>query len=182
MKYIVDKWVLIMAVISCAVFSHVVSSLALDHEFAGVDKCRLCHKKPEQGEQYLIWQGTGHAKAFQALGTPEAKAAAEKLGISDPQTNPKCLRCHSTAYYFTETKQTDVIPVEEGISCESCHGPGKDYMKKSIMENKEEAVANGLLIQTQELCLKCHNQESPTYKPFNFDERWAKIAHPVPKK
>ena len=26
-----------------------------------------------------------------------------------------------------------------------------------------------------------HNSESPTYKDFNFDERWKKIAHPVPE-
>lgn len=152
------------------------------HEFAGVAKCKICHKSPEQGEQFIIWEKTGHAKAFQSLGTPEAKAIAEKMGIADPQTSPKCLKCHSTAYYFTEELVTQVIPVTEGISCESCHGPGKDYMKKSVMENKEEAIANGLIMPTKETCLKCHNEESPVYKPFDFDERWAKIAHPLPKK
>jgi hypothetical protein len=30
--------------------------------------------------------------------------------------------------------------------------------------------------------MKCHNEESPTFAGFNFDESWAKIAHPVPEK
>lgn len=151
------------------------------HEYIGAKKCSLCHKKPEEGEQFRIWQESKHAKAFETLGTAEAKEAAAKLGISDPQTSGKCLKCHSTAYGFTETKVTDAIPVEESVSCESCHGPGKDYMKKSIMEDKQAAIENGLVIPDESTCVKCHNQESPTFKPFNFQERWEKIKHSIPK-
>src|SRR3989338_8648703 len=122
-----------------------ISIVQAEHEFVGVAKCSLCHKKPEQGEQFKIWQETKHAQAFETLKTPEAKEQAAKLGIDDPSTSGKCLKCHSTAYWFSETKVTDVIPIEEGVSCESCHGPGKDYMKKSIMQDKEEAIANGLI-------------------------------------
>ncbi len=152
------------------------------HEFVGAAKCALCHKKPEQGEQYRIWQESKHAKALETLKTPEAKEIAAKQGIDDPATSGKCLKCHSTAYWFSENKVTEAIAVEESISCETCHGPGKDYMKKSIMEDRDESIANGLIIPTEETCLKCHNQESPTYKPFNFKERWEKIKHPVPEK
>ena len=155
---------------------------ALDHEFASVKKCALCHKKPEQGEQLRIWEESHHAKAFATLGTPEAKEAAAKLGIDDPQKSGKCLKCHSTAYGFTEEVVSTAIPVEEGVSCESCHGPGKDYMKKSVMEDIEQAKAAGLIIPDESTCVKCHNQESPTFKPFNFQERWDKIKHPIPGK
>lgn len=151
------------------------------HEFIGAQKCSLCHKKPEQGEQYRIWQESKHAKAFETLGTPEAKVAAEKLGISDPQTSGKCLKCHSTAYWFSESKVSDAIAVEEGVSCESCHGPGKDYFKKSIMEDKNAAIENGLIIPNEATCVKCHNPESPSYKSFNFKERWEQIKHLIPK-
>ena len=150
-------------------------------EFTGAKKCALCHKKPEQGEQMKIWENSSHAKAFQTLGTPEAKEAGAKLGISDPQTSGKCLKCHSTAYHFTEERVSQVIPVEEGVSCESCHGPGKDYMTKTIMQDRAKAVEKGLIIPDEQTCLKCHNQESPTFKPFNFAERWEKIKHPRPK-
>ena len=164
------------------VFGVPVFSFAADHEFVGANKCKMCHQKPEQGEQYRIWMESKHAHALDSLATPEAKAIAEKLGIADPTTSGKCLKCHSTAYGFSETPVTTAISVEEAISCESCHGAGKDYMKKSVMEDKEQAIANGLIIPDENTCKKCHNPEAPTYKSFDFKEKWEQIKHPVPEK
>jgi len=153
-----------------------------EHDFIGVQKCAICHKKPEQGEQYRIWSESKHAKAFETLGTPEAKEVAAKFGIDDPQKSGKCLKCHSTAYFFTESPVTDAIEPSEAISCESCHGPGKDYYKKSVMEDKEAAIEAGLIIPDEKTCVQCHNDTSPTFKPFDFKERYEKIKHPLPKK
>ncbi len=153
----------------------------LAHEFTGVKKCSICHKKPEQGEQFGIWEKSLHAKAFETLGTDAAKQAGAARGVQDPQKDGKCLKCHSTAYGFSEAKITDAIAVEEGVSCESCHGPGKDYSKKSVMEDRDQAVAAGLIIPDEKTCVKCHNSESPNYKPFDYKEFWEKIKHPVPK-
>ncbi len=157
------------------------SAAAPEHEFVGAQKCKMCHQKPEQGEQYHIWQESKHAKAMESLKTPEAKEIAVKLGIDDPATSGKCVKCHSTAYGFSEAKVTDVISVEEGVSCESCHGAGKDYMKKSIMEDKEQAIAKGLIIPDEQTCRKCHNPEAPTFQSFDYQERWEKIKHPIPE-
>ena len=159
-----------------------ISLAGAEHEFVGAAKCKMCHQKPDQGEQYKIWQESKHAKALETLKTPAAKEVAAKLGIEDPSTSGKCLKCHSTAYNFTEEKVTDAIDVEESISCESCHGAGKDYMKKSVMEDRDAAVAAGLVIPDESVCIKCHNSESPTYQPFNYAERVEKIKHSIPNK
>ena len=66
----------------------------------------MCHKKDEVGKQYKIWQDSKHAKAFETLGTQAAKDAGAKLGVTDPQTDGKCLKCHSTAYGLTDKKVT----------------------------------------------------------------------------
>lgn len=151
------------------------------HEYVGVKKCSLCHKAKKQGDQYRIWLGSPHAKAYETLGTPEAKELAGKLGIDDSQKSGKCLRCHSTAYGFGEEKITEVISVEEGISCETCHGPGKDYLTSKIMKNRKKAVAKGLIIGKEQTCLKCHNATAPNVKEFHFEEAFDQMKHPVPR-
>ena len=37
------------------------------------------------------------------------------------------------------------------------------------------------LTDMEKECVKCHNEESPTYKKFVFAEKVKMVAHPVPK-
>lgn len=72
------------------------------------------------------------------------------------------------------------------MQCEVCHGPGSDYKSLTVMKNKGRAVAAGLKeykdkAAIEKQCRTCHNEKSPTAKEFKFEERWAKIQHPVPK-
>ncbi|HEY5652959.1 MAG TPA: multiheme c-type cytochrome [Pontiella sp.] len=162
-------------------------------KLVGIKKCAMCHKKDETGNQYAKWQTMGHSKAFDRLGTEEAKAVAAKLGIDDPQTSGKCLKCHSTAYFFTEEKQTEEVAVENGVACQSCHGPGADYKQKSVMVDRDAAIANGMVYPAKEKsCTKCHNDTSPTWKNdrytlpsgekvgFDVDQAYEKIKHERP--
>jgi len=149
--------------------------------YAGVKMCAMCHKKDDSGNQFAKWQASPHAKAFEALGTDKAKEIGKKLGIDDAQKSGKCLKCHSTAYNFTETCATEKIKPEDGVTCESCHGPGKKYMMKSTMEDKEKAIAAGLIHPATKQCTLCHNDKSPTFKSFDEKAMFEKIAHPDPK-
>ena len=156
-------------------------------------KCTMCHKKADKGDQYGKWQTMGHAKAYETLGTEEAKAVAAKLGINDPQTSGACLKCHSTAYFFTETRQSEDVTLEEGVSCQSCHGAGDDYKKKSVMESREASIAAGMVYPAKEKsCTLCHNDTGPTWDPnrytlpdgtksgFDLDLAYEKIKHERP--
>jgi DNA-directed RNA polymerase subunit RPC12/RpoP len=149
--------------------------------YIGVKACGICHKAEASGNQLAKWQASPHAKAFEALASDKAKEVAKAKGIDDPQTSGKCLKCHSTAYNFTESVATEKIKVDEGVSCESCHGPGKKYMAKSTMEDREKSIAAGLIYPATQSCKLCHNEESPTYKPFDEKTFFEKIAHPDPR-
>ncbi len=154
--------------------------------YTGVAKCKTCHKKKKSGDQYTKWMEKKHSKAYASLAGEKAKKVAAEKGIKDPQKAAECLRCHTTAYDpVTKEKRKDVaetLKIEEGVSCESCHGPGSIYKKLPNMKSTEKFLATGGILPKKEVCVKCHNEESPTFKPFDFKERSEKIAHPTPKK
>lgn len=139
---------------------------AQDYEYIGATKCKMCHNKPATGAQYKIWSQSKHAHAMEAL-------------KGDEKNDPKCLKCHSTYYGNDEDLMVSIKP-DEGVSCESCHGPGSGYKSNTVMKNKEKSIAAGLIIPNESTCVTCHNDESPHFKGFNYDEYFKKIAHPVP--
>jgi len=158
----------------------------------GTKKCAMCHKKDDTGNQYGKWQEAAHSKAYAVLGSDEAKAVGAKLGIDNPQTSGACLKCHSTAYYFTEELKSEAVALEDGVSCESCHGPGADYKTKSIMEDHDAAVAAGMVADAKTRCVLCHNDQNPTWDPerytlpdgsktgFDVVQAYEKIKHERP--
>ena len=147
-------------------FLFIGNSAIAQHKYIGAVKCKMCHNKPDKGEQYNKWLAGPHAKAMESL-------------KGDDATNPKCLKCHSTA--AVGKKLNMGVKTSEGVSCESCHGPGSVYKSMSIMKDRAKSVANGLIIPSEKLCKTCHNSESPHYKGFNYAEYLKKIAHPNPK-
>ncbi|MBI4720654.1 MAG: cytochrome C554 [Chitinivibrionia bacterium] len=156
--------------------------------YVGPEKCKMCHSTAKAGEQYRIWSEGPHAKAYAALASENAKKVAKGLGIEDPQKSEKCLKCHVPTAAVKAELKSPKWNIAEGITCEDCHGPGSAYQKMTVMKaitaGTEKGETYGLLTSGEAACKKCHNEESPTFdktKPFNFKERYAKIAHPKPK-
>ncbi|NIR47081.1 cytochrome C554, partial [candidate division KSB1 bacterium] len=148
--------------------------------------CKPCHLTKKSGAQFKIWEDGPHAKAFETLKTPEAKKVAKEAGIEgDPASAKECVRCHVTAFGVDEKLKTSRLTMEEGVSCEACHGPGSEYKSKKIIEaiykGELDGAEYGLIEPTAEVCTQCHNEESPTFKGFDYEKMAAKIAHPVPK-
>lgn len=151
-------------------------------QYVGSETCaKVCHKTARQGEQLRIWQESRHAGAFETLGTDAAKAIGKKMGIDDPQKSDKCLKCHTTAHGVEEGFLRATYAHKEGVGCERCHGAGSLYQVRSVMMDRDKSIAAGLLLPDEKTCLQCHNEESPTYKPFDYKTFQAKIAHPKPE-
>ena len=170
--------------IGFALVAGAVAANAADSKYVGAGKCRTCHKKEMIGNQYGAWQEGPHAKAFETLKSEEAQKIAADKGISGPANEAaECLKCHVTAYGKDASAfATAPNKNEEGVGCESCHGPGSAYRKKKVMADHAASVAAGMWEpgKNAEVCTACHNSESPTAKPFDHAARVEEIAHPIP--
>ncbi len=172
------KKIFLMAALAALVIAAVL--VAQDFTYVGAQKCAICHKSEAQGRQFTIWEGTLHPKSFEALSSAKAADAAKAMGGSDkPAEDPKCLKCHAPlADKAPELKA-------EGVSCETCHGPGSAYRKLNIMKDRALSAQNGLILYgspeaIKAQCLTCH--ENPHGIKFDFAAAWDKIKHPVPAK
>jgi hypothetical protein len=150
-------------------------------KYIGVDKCKTCHNKASTGDQYSKWLKDPHSQAFKTLSNQASLDYAKKNGIANPSKEAKCLKCHST-FDSVDAKLRATILQSEGVSCESCHGPGSSYKTPSLMKNVAQAKTMGLIVPDKQLCLHCHNKDNPFFKEFNFETYSAKIAHPNPAK
>ncbi|MEW5924896.1 MAG: multiheme c-type cytochrome [Candidatus Zixiibacteriota bacterium] len=135
-----------------------VEKATVKHEFIGVDKCKMCHKKDGV---HPSWLETKHAKAWESLNAEQQKDA-------------NCVGCHSTG-------TTAAGELLTGVQCEACHGAGSDYKSKPVMENREEAVKMGLVIPDEKTCLGCHNEKVPeqfrSKEKFDFAKMKATGVH-----
>lgn len=160
----IKKTVIVVAVmIFAAAMFAAVSADEVKHEYVGAAKCKMCHKK---GGVFEGWEASAHATAFTKL---------DDAG----KANKVCAPCHTTAAMADGT-------MLEGVQCEACHGAGNDYKKKATMEDREAAVAAGLIIPDEKTCLKCHGGTLPEghkeIAKFDFAAFVKKGVHPMPSK
>lgn len=88
--------------------------------FEGPNACSECHKKESEA-----WQQSHHFKTFREM--PRRKEGQEignRMGIRRINREGLCLNCH-----FTVQQSGKSLKPVAGISCESCHGGGKEWLK-----------------------------------------------------
>jgi hypothetical protein len=155
-------------------------------KYVGVKSCRSCHSSRKIGRQYQAWKKSPHAEGYEVLATSEAKGIADSLDIDDPQKHARCLECHITAFGVGPERLARALTVKSGIGCEGCHGPGEAYavlgMMRAAASGTQDPAEIGLITKPPNgVCASCHNDRSPTYRPFTYGEAARKIAHPRPK-
>ena len=137
------------------------------------------------------WKATKHAHAFETLSSEASKKLAAEKGIADPAKSDECVRCHVTAFGAAESVIKKGFVREHGVQCETCHGPGELHVKARFAAAAKADASAGYVqvpadeivaVPTAAVCLECHNEKSPSYKPFCYHEFNAQIRHLNPKK
>ena len=89
-------------------------------KIVGPEECGECHKA-----EVHVWRETRHSKTFKVLTRKkQAKEIAGNMGIKRVKKAGDCVACHFTSGY-----KKNRVKAIAGISCESCHGPAKDWIK-----------------------------------------------------
>jgi hypothetical protein len=88
----------------------------------GSERCAECHKL-----EFKAWNASTHSILLSDSDDPKTleklDAIANRLGVDDIETDPKCAGCHF-AYYMDE----DDIEQVTSVDCESCHGAASRWV------------------------------------------------------
>ncbi|MEP4077716.1 MAG: cytochrome c family protein [Haloferula sp.] len=142
------------------------SSTMHPEKVVGNTVCADCHE-----EEFKAWKSSAHSRADSvhrdAKTRKKAEEIAKKMGLKNAAamtSSPLCTECH-----FTRQKKGGSTKVISGVSCESCHGGGKDYYevhgeKDKIGDRAERqklSKAAGMLYPhdtflVAENCFNCH--------------------------
>jgi Cytochrome c554 and c-prime len=89
-------------------------------KIVGPNACAECHKQETEA-----WKSTHHFTTFREMPRrKEANEISEKMGVQRIRSESLCLSCH----YTVQEKEKKSQPIA-GISCESCHSAGEDWIK-----------------------------------------------------
>lgn len=148
--------------------------------YVGSKVCMACHTGSEHGQQDVLWMRSRHAHAYWRLGSDWALYLARLRphyqDIDEPMNDERCVLCHATGSQDPDALFDPSFRLQEGVSCEACHGPGSNYATVEAMNDREAFMAAGGRIPDRSTCRGCHrNSEN-----FDWDEMWPKIAHPKP--
>ncbi len=115
----------------------------------GPETCKACHPAA-----YARWRAGPHARARDSL--PERS-----------RDDKRCLSCHAP----------DLADGISGVSCETCHGPGRIYSATYVMRDPELARAVGLAEVGERTCAACHTDSTPSLERFDYRRKLPLIEH-----
>ena len=131
-----------------------------DGPTVGANQCKSCHE-----EAHKWAKKDPHAAAMKHL----AKNGAE---------NPTCVGCHATQKAYGLGVQTDTITAfrtDEGVGCESCHGPGEAHVAAPSKSNIVGLGASCPECVIEAICTSCHTPEQDP--GWSLTERLEAIHH-----
>jgi hypothetical protein len=147
--------VVAIAVITVTHLQPVVHADPTGIKYTGAGSCAAaaCHGAQEAKEEPACrhnentqWSNKdAHSKAYndpkKGLVSPKGQEISKKMGLGDATKAERCLTCHALSGFNSATnsriflKAADINPatkynVEDGNSCDACHGPADKYLAK----------------------------------------------------
>jgi hypothetical protein len=116
-----------------------------------------------------------------------------------PEQGVVCESCHGPAKNYVPRVSADLI-LEDPLRQRSLADLLNPFTLKAktcysiiTMDDRQKAIRAGLIYPAFQSCTRCHNEQSPTWKPdryvtkggkhvgFDLPQNFVKIAHPMPQ-
>jgi len=140
--------------------------------YLGLASCSSssCHGGAgEHRNQFIIWsQQDFHVRASLILTNARSSQIAQSLGIENAPTSERCTVCHSPLAKTPQTRLARSDQRDEGVACESCHGPAGPWLRSHTRRDYTYAmrVSSGLrdlrnIYVRANACVACHQVVDP---------------------
>ncbi|MEM7482975.1 MAG: multiheme c-type cytochrome [Acidobacteriota bacterium] len=114
-----------------------------------------------QNEYYTWLQEDRHAQAYNVLFDERSRIIMRNLRGGRAHESQRCLDCHALTPQPEQAARR--LEIEDGITCESCHGPASGWLEGHRSEgwSHADSVAAGMIDLRQPavragVCLDCH--------------------------
>ena len=102
------------------------------------------------------------------------KSLAQSVGlvykaIDEEEGIVRCFRCHSTGP--VNTSGPVISPLEAGVHCEACHGPGGEHVRsgdRKLIGNPKRMTATAI----NQFCGKCHRPPAASTGAIDWNYAW----------
>ena len=116
--------------------------------------------------RFLHYAPGNHLELSPGFSTEKPSTFETALGrVLSPQFETKCLTCHG------QPRARGSV-VEQGVSCESCHEPGREHLVAIARKSADKAIQNPArlpIAQRMQSCAQCHSGFSIVEDPLPSD-------------
>lgn len=149
--------------------------------FLGAQSCSSsgCHGGADElSKQFTVWTRYDfhHERPVATLATARSERLASVLKIGNPAQSPRCTACHAPFQTVPAALLAKDVRINEGVSCESCHGPAENWLRSHT--RKDYTHADRVTAGMRDLknpyvrantCVACHQ---------NVDSDLLRAGHP----
>jgi hypothetical protein len=160
--------------------------------YMGVGSCSApqCHgsisplttsKAGVRQNEYTHWVSLEkHSKAYEVLLRERSLVIAKNLKMPEaPAQSERCLVCH--AMFAPKELQGAKYQLEDGVSCEACHGGAKIWLENHVGRDYNDLLKEGMydtrnLAKRAEKCVSCHIGDATRHR--DVDHELIAAGHP----
>ena len=144
-------------------------------KFTGAGSCNQAkchgHKTKPRANEYTTWiKAEVHSAGYSVLFEEDSQKIAEDFGLKGkPEKSKECTVCHTVSIEDKPDLKGEKYDVNEGVTCELCHGPAEQYLEPHAKPYEPKGVSG------DELTAKRAERHNQSVKQGMWDAKDPKV-------